>query len=521
MAEENKEEAPLASWLWDKVSGFFVAMFQSVWAGFLDLVEPTVTSAFKTLKGQFHWVPPTWMADTIPYFSAVGMLTDEEAQKLRALVIATSPIDWLVGALVWVQLLTLYVQTITQAASGKFLQELNAKYSPTPPGPGEVIQAAFIAPEKTGEVRNAMRRAGLSEADIDLLFISAYRLYDPQTIRDAWFRGVLNDDEMYMRMRELGFTDTRIKEIVQTWQVIPPIQDILTMYAKEAFEPDIIQATGLDQEFPEEGVEWAKKLGLSRDWLLKYWYAHWDYPSVGQGFDMLHRGVLSPEELDMLFRIVEIPKFWRDKLTAISYNPFTRVDIRRMHAQGVITDDELVKNYKDAGYDQYRAEKLAAFTVKYNTGDRKDLVTSQLLKGYTDKLLTREEAKGLIVQAGYNEEETEFLLLLQEYIDQKSVQDDIIATIKGYYTNNLIERKDAEDRLNKLNLPAMKISSLLERWEISRIKDQKIPSKTDLDKFLRNKIIDEDKYRYEMTKLGYGWVYTDWYLQLIKKGKAG
>jgi hypothetical protein len=67
----------------------------------------------------------------------------------------------------------------------------------------------------------------------------------------------------------------------------------------------------------------------------------------------------------------------------------------------------------------------------------------------------------------------------------------------------------------------MKIQSLLERWEISRIKDQKIPSKTDLDKFLRNKVIDEDKYRYEMTKLGYGWVYTDWYLQLIKKGKAG
>jgi len=520
MAEEEGVTS-LVGWLWDKVSNFFVLMFNSVWAGFIPMVEAAPSVLGNIISKWWKTQSSDPICKKIDNLISTGILDKDNAEALKALIRTTAPVDPLVGGIVYLALIFKYLTTHIQASSGELVQTLNTIYTPNPPGPGEVIQAAFIAPEKTGEVRNAMKRSGISDADIDLLFISAYRLYDPETIRTAWLRGVLTEDEMFMRMRELGFTDTRIKEVVQTWPILPGVQDLLMMYAKEAFEPDIIEKTGLDQEFPEEGVPWLAAQGVSREWAMKYWYAHWDYPSLQEGFDMRRRGLIDDEELDMLHRIVETPKFWRDKLQGISFNPYTRVDIRRMHQMGVLTDDELVENYRWAGYDQAHAEKLAQFTIKYNGSDRKDLVVSQLLKGYTDKILSREDAKALVMQTGYSDDETEFLLALQDYIDEKSVQDDILAAIKGYYTNNLIERKDAEDRLNKLNLPATKIQSLLERWEISRIKDQKIPSKTDLDKFLRNKIIDEDKYRYEMTKLGYGWVYTDWYLQLIKKGKAG
>jgi len=520
MAEEEGVTS-LVGWLWDKVSNFFVIMFDKVWVGLIAAIPPLIPVIWLTSKKMIREKAASGIPVQIDRFVEMGLIDSKHSAELKRLCLSAYPVDGVLAAIVLGSLLVKYIAMVTQTISGKFTQDLNVTYSPVPPGPGEVIQAAFIAPEKTGEVRNAMRRSGLSESDIDLLFISAYRLYDPETIRTAWLRGVLTEDEMFMRMRELGFTDTRIKEIVQTWPILPGVQDLLMMYAKEAFEPDIIEKTGLDQEFPEEGVPWLAAQGVSREWAMKYWYAHWDYPSLQEGFDMRRRGLIDDSELDMLHRIVETPKFWRDKLQGISFNPYTRVDIRRMHQMGVLTDEELVENYRWAGYDQSHAEKLAQFTIKYNGSDRKDLVVSQLLKGYTDKILSREDAKALVMQTGYSDDETEFLLALQDYIDEKSVQDDILAAIKGYYTNNLIERKDAEDRLNKLNLPATKIQSLLERWEISRIKDQKIPSKTDLDKFFRNKIIDEDKYRYEMTKLGYGWVYTDWYLQLIKKGKAG
>ena len=42
----------------------------------------------------------------------------------------------------------------------------------------------------------------------------------------------------------------------------------------------------------------------------------------------------------------------------------------------------------------------------------------------------------------------------------------------------------------------------------------KLPSKTDLDKFLKAKIIDADQYKTEMYRLGYSFQYTMWYLEV-------
>lgn len=521
MAEEEEKTKELSELLGEQLPAYQMLWTETTWKAMAEalpkLSEGIVDTFVRGIGDKL-----TNVSDALADIALSLKLVDEpHARFLKELGRAWGPFSAIPSIYMLLSLFLSYLGNLSTAMGGKALQDLNVSFSPNPPGPGEVIQAAFIAPEKTGEVRDAMRRAGLSDKDIDLLFLASYRLYDPETIRMAWLRGILSEDEMFMRMRELGFTDTRIKEIVQTWPVIPGVQDLLMMYAKEAFEPDIIEKTGLDQEFPEEGVPHLAALGVSREWALKYWYAHWDYPSLEQGFDMHRRGLISDEELDMLHRIVETPKFWRDKLQGIAYSPYTRVDIRRMHKMQVITDEELVENYRWAGYDQAHAEKLAEFTIIYNQQDTKSLAVGQIIRGYADKYLTREDCTELLGQLKYSESQADFLLTLEDYEEQQDVQNDIITAIKDRYQNNLMERTEAEDRLNKLNLPAIKISSLLERWEVRRLMDVKMPSKTDLDKFLRNKIINEDKYRYEMQKLGYGWVYTDWYLSLIKKGKAG
>ena len=521
MAEEAEKVRDLSELLGEQLPAYQVLWTESTWKAMAEalpkLSEGFVDTYVKGIVENLNKVSDGMVNAALN----LGLIDNPHANLLKQMARAWGPFSAIPALFMIGSLFTSYLSNMSSAMGGQALQNLNRQFSPNPPGSGEVIQAAFIAPEKTGEVRDAMKRAGLSDQDIDLLFLASYRLYDPETIRMAYYRGILSQDEMYMRMRELGFTDTRINEIIQTWPIIPGVQDILMMYAKEAFEPDIIEKTGLDQEFPEEGVKWLEAQGLSREWAMKYWYAHWDYPSLQAGFEMHRRGVITDEELDMLHRIVETPKFWRDKLQAISYAPYTRVDIRRMHAMQVISDDELVENYKWAGYDEEHAKKLAEFTIAFNQKGDKDMTVAQIMIGYRDKFLTREDVIDLLGQLRYSEDHANFLIYLEDYKENADIQNDVIASIKDRYTSNLMEKNEAEDRLNKLNLPAAKIASLFERWEVKRFLDVKIPSKTDLDKFLKNKIINEDKYRYEMGKLGYGWEYTDWYLQLIKKGKAG
>ncbi|KKK76100.1 hypothetical protein LCGC14_2867100, partial [marine sediment metagenome] len=350
-----------------------------------------------------------------------------------------------------------------------------------------------------------------------------YRVYEEFQVQQLWLRKEINDAKMYERMRELGYTDTRIGELVKLWTIIPQVQDILTMVAHEAFEPDAVQQMGLEDEFPAEQAEWLTKQGLSPFWQMKYWAAHWDQPSIQMGFEMLHRGVIDRATLDMLFRTVELPPYWREKLVQIAYQPYTRVDVRRMYDMGVLGEEELTRAYTDIGYDTEHANKMTEFTKRYVEDADRDLTKTEILKGYRNALLSESDTRALLQDIRYTEAQARYYIELEDYRELEATQNAAIATIKTRYTANLIDRADAQRLLDALNLPAAQVSLWLQRWDVSLIEFPKLPSKTDLDKFYISGVISADQYNLEMIKLGYGAIYISWYKQMADtiKGRAG
>jgi len=141
------------------------------------------------------------------------------------------------------------------------------------------------------------------------------------------------------------------------------VQDLITMSVREVFSPDIAQKFGQFEDFPADFATYAKQQGVSDEWAKRYWAAHWVLPSITMAFDMLHRGVIDQATINQLLRAQDIMPFWRDKITAISYNPYTRVDVRRMHKAGVLSEDEVLTAYKDLGYDDVKALKMTDFTL--------------------------------------------------------------------------------------------------------------------------------------------------------------
>lgn len=508
---------PLLSRFWNTIKNFFVAMFTAVWSGFVDNFK-MLTQWAKRIPGLKFWGLETdLMKKSLEYYVKVGMLDKDDLNALISQLDNTPAFGALNYLVASVGLALSYLTVTMRATSGTLTQRLNAQYSPNVPNAESVIGAAFIAPEKTGEVRDLMKRSGLSDHDIDLLFLSAYKTIDENTLRSLYFRGILTEDQVYIRMRELGYTDTRIKELIQGWEVIPGPGDLFTMVAHEAFEPDSIQLLGLADEFPEEQVQWLKKQGLSEYWAKKYWYAHWNEPSIGQGYEMLHRGVIDLKTLELLYRTVEIPPMWRDKLTQIAYMPYTRVDVRRMHEMGVLSDDDLLRAYLDLGYDEEHASKMVEFTIKYNQDNDKQLSKEQIQNGYADNIISRDDALTLLKKLGYTDQQVEFFITYIDYQKAKDIQDDKIDNIKELYLNNFIDDFDCKARLDALNLPAERTAALLEKWQIYRLKDKKLPSKTDLDKFFKAGIIDQDTYVKQMSILGYNNEYISWYLAAMTK----
>ncbi|GAH56215.1 unnamed protein product, partial [marine sediment metagenome] len=240
-------------------------------------------------------------------------------------------------------------------------------------------------------------------------------------------------------------------------------------------------------------------------------------PSIGQGFEMLHRNVIDAKELNDLFRTVEIPPFWRDKLTKIAFNPFTRVDVRRMHKAGVLTNEELISAYMDAGYDEEKATRMMEFTILWNAGGDTDLTKTQIIAGFKNYILTKDEAIDLLSLVNITADTAEFLILLEEYKRDVRLQTEQIKSTKRRYMLSLVTLEGSRDKLNALDLPSKRIEVLLEAWEIEKYDKQKIPSKAELAKLMKSQIIDEDTYRIEMHKLNYIDKYIGWYLADINK----
>lgn len=517
--EQDKElMSGIFEQVWEQVKPFFAAQMEGVWKEGLASVQEAIEIALETTLNWLSGVEDDQWDYMLGAFVAADVLTEDQKQSLKKMKDLITPLDLLMFAFSAITLSTGYIKNLLLPGLRFSEQAMNQQFRPNLPYFEHLLAAALVAPEKTGEIRDIMARLGFPEKAIDLLFLSMYRTYPEETIRTLWLREVLSDEEMFMRMRELGFTDRRTKEVIQGWSLLPSPQDLFWMVGKEAFEPDIYNRIGLDQEFPTEQVKWLKRQGISEEWAKKYWIAHWDQPSIQMGYEMLHRGVIGHEELDILFRAVEMPPFWRDKLTEIAYMPYTRVDVRRMHDMGVLTNEETYRAYLDLGYNEEKAYNMLRFTIKYNQQNDKELSMTQIRTSYTEGAIDKATAIDMLTRIDYSKDQADYLLTLEDFKEAKKLQDEQKKVIGNQYKKNLIDRNQAEQQLNQMDLTGNEIAVLMGKWDVSKVSNTKRPSRKDLDAFLVAGIITKDQYRLEMRNLGYGSSYTDWYEQLATKG---
>ncbi|MBA7587704.1 hypothetical protein ES708_29738 [subsurface metagenome] len=257
-------------------------------------------------------------------------------------------------------------------------------------------------------------------------------------------------------------------------------------------------------------------------------------PSVGQGFEMLHRGVIgmtaTPDEplsLERLMTALDIMPAWREKLTAISFSPFTRVDVRRMHKIGVLKDGDLLKSYMDLGYDEFKAGKMAEFTILYNeeppdeeeteTDKRKiwekDLTKTDILYGYENNILDEGLARNSLSALKYDSTEVDYYISKVNYKREKDETDSYLKYYHDAYVRGVLGHNELVDKLNELNLSGERSTYLFKVWDLERMARTTKPTKAELMTFLRKKVITEPIYIDEMKGLGYPQQYITWYLK--------
>ena len=295
---------------------------------------------------------------------------------------------------------------------------------------------------------------------------------------------------------------------------IPPVADIITMAVREAFTPDIAAKFGQYQDFPDDLEKYGAMKGLSKEWTQRYWAAHWALPSPQQGFEMLHRGVIDYSELNMLLRAQDVMPFWRDKLVQIAYRRLTRVDIRRMYKQGVLTERDVFESYLEHGYNTENAERMTEFTIKQTLATLSKFTSGDIIKAYSSRMITRSDAIGLLRDIGIRAEDANYIVSTAEYKRVWAFTDDQIAGIRNLYKKRVYDENQASDKLARLNLPADQITVLMQQWHYEKIEELDATWTTAQTlKFLKRKLITPDRARQELNLNGYTNERIDIYLR--------
>ncbi len=422
------------------------------------------------------------------------------------------------------------VSWVTQAYAGigaeiaeVLAQEYRAQYLASIPSVADVVAAWRRGSYTEAEAQTILARHGFKPDTAHRLLESSQGAPSPFDLIAMRRRGLISDQQLAEGQRQAGLGSEWRQPLYALTEYIPPVPDLVHMAVREAFSPDIAGRFGQYEDFPEPMVEWCVKQGLSAEWAKRYWAAHWSLPSPQQGFEMLHRGVIAPEELEVLLRALDVMPHWREPLTKIAYRPYTRVDIRRMHKTGVLTDDELDRAYQDIGYDAVRALKLAEFTRRLNTAkplegteDLGKLTKAQILDFYVEGLIDDGKARSLLEAGGATSQAADLFVRtaeLERVAKERRAEASLIAeqAIAG-----VIEAAQAEDHLRRLGLSEVEVDrKMVAVYRAQRAK-LKAPTRAEAAEMMLARIITETDYVQHLSTLGYSERWAKAFLELAR-----
>jgi len=367
----------------------------------------------------------------------------------------------------------------------------------------EIINAEYRGWISRADALARAAKIGVSEEDYRIAFNSAQTLLPAGEYITAWLRGLIDERELDQRLDELGFNETNIDLLKKLAFFIPPPTDLIRMAVREVFSPEVIQRFRMYEDFPEEFAEWAERQGISREWALAYWAAHWDLPSVGQAFEMFHREVINYDELVMLLRALDIMPYWRDKLLQIAYTPIGRIDILRMYQMGVIDRDEVERRYRHLGYSPEDAKIMADYTVKLATEREKDLSRTDIETLVEYGVISLEKAKEFLLRAGYTEEVTNLILARIEIKQGLRELEDEIEILKTQYLAGDITIQDVAVRLQQLGARGTLVDRVMAQLERERRKQRRTLTVAQIEKLVRRRKMTKEIAIDRLVQQGY------------------
>lgn len=386
--------------------------------------------------------------------------------------------------------------------------------------------------------------AGVKEPADHLMF-NAQRTPNIDECLTLFNRGNLNEDAVKWYMHKEGVRDQGVyNALVSLRNEIPPVADLIRFAVRDAFYPDIVAAYGEADEYPRILDKYISWQGLGWDtgynapastdadgnavgphpasWGEIAWFAHWEFPSATQGYDMLHmlyadsrfgpspyvsdgKGgvdkskVFDLTDLNRLLRASGYSTYWRNKVTAIADPPLSRIDVRKLHLAGIITDSDVYHNYRAQGYADKNAWWLTQLTIVKEQPD----ISKQVCTLYQQGILDEDNAMQTLQKNGHNQTDSS-AIMYQCKLEQKIKEVQlVIDRIHKSVLSGAITDDQARGLLAQVGINPDQINVFANLWGAEKSFDFKLSTRSELLGWYVDGIADRDDIIGRLQRLGY------------------
>lgn len=280
------------------------------------------------------------------------------------------------------------------------------------------------------------------------------------------------DTEFTTNMSLIGFDATEATKFREANREIPQFGQFLEFMAKEVFEPEQRSKFTLDAEIPDIFVKFASQFDVSATEASNYWASHWNHVSPEQLFEMFHRfrsdrtdvnteGLtalgLTHDDVKVSFadvqdymKLIELPQYWRERLTAIAFRPFPQIMLRWGYEEGLITQNQVIARLKDIGFSDGDSELMAEIFARRFTTGRKKNFQDNTLELYKLRAIDRSSAEADLLSEGLSQSDVDFSLdKIDENLNEEYIQLQLKSVLKKF-VKGYIEEDDLDTEIEAI-----------------------------------------------------------------------
>ena len=320
-------------------------------------------------------------------------------------------------------------------------------------------------------------------------------------------------------------TDKDQDTFEKAYDQYPALGDLIRMMVRDVADENAVLENGFDNEFNDKFTgqlkQWADAQGVTEDIAKMYWRAHWQLPSPGQLYEMLHRLretdrdkddpykdiVVTADDVESTLKQNDMAPAWVKPLMAISFQPLSRVDVRRGYEVGALDRDGVFRAYLDRGYNEQNAKVLTDFTVltsapvQAKTAGAMSL--SELASAFNDRIISDQEYNtGIKYVVGSDARAAsiyENQLFKREIKERKAI---VTANRRRFMTGEFTQAKAVEELIG-FGIDLDSATAIVTLWKHELAAKYKGPTVAMLCDWWQRGMITLDDYLQRVKNIGY------------------